>query len=121
MSFTDDAGNPESVTSGGTVAVAPRLQPPPAPQNLSATVNADGTVTLAWDAPDDASVTGYQILRRRPSKGEGTLLVYEQDTGSTATTFTNRNVEAGIRHVYRVKAINAAGVGEWSNFVRAEQ
>ena len=120
VSFTDDAGNPESVTSGGTAAVAPRLQPPPAPEDLSATVNADGTVTLAWDAPDDASVTGYQILRRRPTEGETSLLVYEQDTGSTATTFTDRNVEAGIPHVYRVKAINAAGTGEWSNFVRVE-
>ncbi len=120
VSFTDDAGNAESVTSGGTAAVAPRLQPPPAPEDLSATVNADGTVTLAWDAPDDASVTGYQVLRRRPTEGETTLLVYEQDTGSTATAFTDRNVEAGILHVYRVKAINAAGIGEWSNFVRVE-
>ena len=28
------------------------------------------------------------------------------------------NVTAGIRHVYRVKAINAAGVGPQSNYVR---
>ena len=65
-------------------------------------------------------MTGYQILRRRPTEGETSLLVYEQDTGSTATSFTDQNVEAGISHVYRVKAINAAGTGEWSNFVRVE-
>ena len=28
------------------------------------------------------------------------------------------NVTAGIRYVYRVKAINAAGVVPWSNYVR---
>ncbi len=39
-------------------------QPPPSPTNLTATVNADGSITLTWDAPDDDPVTGYQILRR---------------------------------------------------------
>ena len=37
--------------------------PPPAPTNLTATVNDDGSVTLSWEAPDDDSITGYQILR----------------------------------------------------------
>ena len=31
--------------------------------------------------------------------GEDTLLVYEDDTGSTATTFTDPDVTAGVRHV----------------------
>ena len=46
------------------------------------------------DAPGDASVTGYRILRRRPSQGEDTLLVYVADTGSTATTFVDTSVTA---------------------------
>ena len=94
--------------------------PPPAPQNLTATINGDGSVTLTWDAPDDDSVTGYQILRRRPPLGENTLLVYVEDTGSTATTFTDTEVTAGVHHVYRVKAINSAGLSRWSNFARAD-
>ena len=32
---------------------------PAAPQNLSATGNEDGSITLTWDAPDDDSVAGY--------------------------------------------------------------
>ena len=42
-----------------------------APSNLTAEL-ADGQVTLNWDAPaqDAASVTGYEILRRRPKQGE---------------------------------------------------
>ena len=92
---------------------------PPAPTNLSAVVNGDGSITLTWDAPDDDTVTGYQILRRRPPAGETTLLVYVENTGNTLTAFTDTDVTSGIRHVYRVKAINAFGLGERSNFTRA--
>ena len=92
-------------------------EPPPAPRNLTATVNDDGSVTLTWEAPDDDSVSGYLILRRRPNEGEKTLLVYVGNTGSTATTFTDTDVTAGTQHVYRVKAINGAGAGARSNYV----
>ena len=91
--------------------------PPPAPTNLTAAVNADGHIVLSWTAPNDDSVTGYQVLRRRPGEGESALLVYVADTESTATTFTDTGVTAGVKHVYRVKAINAAGLSDWSNYV----
>ena len=93
---------------------------PPAPQNLTAVVNQDGSVTLVWDAPDDDSVTGYRVLRRRPTMDEDTLLVHVEDTGSTATTYTDGEVTGGVRHVYRVKAINPAGLSERSNHVNVD-
>ena len=119
VTFTDDGGNEETLTSAATAAVEPTPAPPPAPTNLTAVVNEDGWVTLTWDAPDDDSVTGYQILRRRPYEGEKTLLVYVENTGSTATTYTDTNVTSGVRYVYRVKVINAAGLSQWSNYARA--
>ena len=67
--------------------------------------------------PNDGSVTGYRILRRRPPMGETTPLIYVADTHSTETTFTDTGVTAGIKHVYRVKAINTAGLSRWSNYV----
>ena len=91
--------------------------PPAKPTGLTATVNADGHILLSWTAPNDDSITGYQILRRRPGEGESALLVYVADTRSTATTFTDTGVTAGVKHVYRVKAINAAGLSGWSNYV----
>ena len=120
VSFTDDAGNKETLTSTATAAVAAGTpaDPPGNPRNLTGAANSDGTVTLSWDAPDDDSVTGYQILRRRPSEGEKTLLVHVNDTGSTTTEYTDSDVTPDVRHVYRVKAINAAGLSSWSNFVR---
>ncbi len=94
--------------------------PPPAPSNLQGTANGDGSITLTWDAPDDDSVTGYQILRRRPKEGELTLEVYVSDTGSAATTYTDTGAPAGTLYAYRVKAINEAGAGEQSDYVDVE-
>ena len=92
-------------------------EPPPAPPNLTGVANSDGSITLSWDAPDDDTITGYQILRRRPSLGEDELLIYVADTGSTATSYTDTEATPEVRHAYRVKAINSAGVGNRSNYV----
>ena len=43
--------------------------------------------------------------------------MYVENTGSTATVYTDADVTAGTQHVYRVKAINKAGVGNQSNYV----
>ena len=120
VTFTDDAENETTLTSAATgeVASGGPTEPPGQPPKLKGVANADGTVTLSWEAPDDDSVTGYQILRRRPTEGENTLLVYVEDTGSAATTYTDANVSAGVKHVYRVKAINAAGLSKRSNVVK---
>ena len=87
---------------------------PPAPQNLSAAAT-HNSVSLSWDAPADPTVTGYRILRRRPDHGEVNLLVHVSNTGSTLTTYTDTAVTASTRYVYRVEAINAKGVGPYSN------
>ena len=104
-----------------TITVTDVVDTPPAkPTNLTATVNTAGSITLSWDDPGDDSITGYQILRRRPSEGETSLLVYVENTGSSSTTYTDTSVTDGVRHVYRIKAINAIGMSEISNFVRVD-
>ena len=120
VTFTDDVDNEETLTSTATdeVAAGAPTDPPAAPRNLRGAANADGTVSLSWDAPNDDTVTGYQILRRRPTEGENTLLVHVNDTGSTATKYTDHDVTPDVRHTYRVKAINAVGLGKQSKFVR---
>ena len=67
VSFTDDAGNNEALTSAatGAVSAAEPTEPPARPTGLSATASHD-SVTLTWDDPGDDSITGYVILRRIP-------------------------------------------------------
>ena len=119
VSFTDDAGNEETLTSSETseVAAAAPTEPPGIPRNLTGTANADGTVTLRWNDPNDDSVTGYQIMRRSPTQGEKKLLVYVNDTGSAATEYTDTNVVPNELYAYRVKAINAVGLSIRSEFI----
>ena len=93
-----------------------------APSNLTAAI-ADGGVILNWSSPvqDAASVTGYQILRRRPREGEGTMLVLVEDTGSTATTHVDATAnEPGVRYAYRVKALRGGAKSSRSNVARID-
>ena len=119
VSFTDDAENDESLTSTATAAVT-ALQRPGKPQGLTGTVAHD-VVSLTWDDPDDASITGYQILRRdRAVHGPGQFDVHVDDTGSTATSYVDRDVAAETRYVYRIKARNAAGLSARSDYFNAD-
>ena len=93
-----------------------------APSNLTAAIADDGVI-LNWSSPvqDSASVTGYEILRRRPKEGEGTLLVLAADTGSTATTHVDPTAnEPGGRYVYRVKALRGGVKSSRSNVARVD-
>ena len=119
VSFLDDAGYGQSMTSPDTMAVttAEAAAKVGFAHSLRYAANADGSVSLYWNAPDDEA-TGYRILRRRSSMGEPKLLVYVADTGSTATTYTDTEVTAGVPHNYRVQAISYSGLGERSDYIK---
>ncbi len=96
VSFTDDAGHEETLTSESIVV-------PVRPHGLTAAVS-DGAVVLTWNPPVGFSyLYDYQILRNRPELGEAEPLVYV-NTGTAETTYTDTDVEPGVLYVYRVKA-----------------
>ena len=118
VSFTDDAGNNEALTSAatGAVSAAEPTEPPARPTGLSATASHD-SVTLTWDDPGDDSITGYVILRRvRVNNTGGDFSELVADTGTAATTYTDDTVAAGTTYTYRIKAINGAGTSERSRW-----
>ena len=85
VSFTDDAGNEESLTS-------PPIDPS-RPYGLTATVSGSAVV-LNWNPPVGFQyLYKYQILRNRPELGETEPIVYV-DTGTAETTNTDTDVEA---------------------------
>ena len=97
VSFTDDAGNEESLTSAPVALDRP--------YGLTAAVS-DGAVVLTWKPPVGQSyMFDYQILRNRPELGEAEPLVYVTYTETEETTYTDTDVEPGVLYVYRVKAV----------------
>ena len=112
VTFDDDDGFTESLTSAETMVVGPRITVPDAPSNLLAD-GTDEAVTLAWDPPEDdggAAITDYQyrINGRNPWIS----------IGSTDTTHTVTGLVNGTKYVLEVRAVNRIGKGFSSN--RAE-
>ena len=122
VSFTDDAGNEESLTSAATAAVeaaphAPQeaqgaagddaAEPTDRPHGLTAEASG-GTVVLTWKAPEGYR-SDYRILRNRPELGEAEPLVYVAYTDTTDVTYTDTDVEPGVLYVYSVTALDFLG------------
>ena len=97
VSFTDYAGNEESLTSAPV--------DPDRPYGLTVAV-LDDVVGLTWKPPvGQPYMFDYQILRNRPELGEAEPLVHVEYTETDETTYTDTDVESGVLYVYRVKAV----------------
>ena len=123
ISFTDDAGHAETLTSKATDAVAAAAEPaePPAPPTGLASQVSHDAVSLSWDDPGGDTITGYVILRRdRAIHEPGTFVTVTADTGSADTGYTDATVEPEKQYNYKIQAINEHGeVSERSDWVRA--
>ena len=86
------------------------------PNMTGAAVSPESKVYLFWSEPSNDSITGYQILRGPKADS---LVVIEDDTGSSATSYTDTAPPAGQTHTYGVKARNATGLSELSNTTTA--
>lgn len=89
-------------TSRPTVTSNPEL--PPAPTNLLAARNTDGTVTLTWARGTGGTVSGYRIYRATGATGQFVVL-----TTKNATSHTDTTAKADVDYRYAVEAYNAAG------------
>ena len=93
-----------------------------APSGLEVSL-VENRVTLTWDAPasDAASVTGYEILRRRPNDGEAALTTLVADTGNADTGYTDDSAnEPGVSYTYRVRALRDGEQSKVSNYDRID-
>ena len=94
----------------GASARAQEGSAPDAPTGLTVASVSHDSVELDWDDSGDSSITHYQVFRRdRAVHDAGEFVTIEEDTGSTATEYTDATVEADEEYVYRVKAVNTYG------------
>ena len=94
-----------------------KLPLPAAPFIGAIAVSPDGEVLISWfNLDEDDSITGYQILRGPKADS---LVIIEDDTGSSSTSYTDETPPAGQTHTYAVKARNSAGLSDLSNTLTA--
>ena len=97
-----------SAGASAASAASPSVTPatvPGAPTGLSATVS-DRRVDLMWTAP--ASDGGQPITDYEYEQGGSGAWI---STGSTATSYTIRNLTNGQPYRFRVRAVNSVGAG----------
>ena len=106
----DDA-NGGTATATVNVTVTDVLDTPPDSLLFIAYARTHESVSLTWGKPEDASITGYRVLRRqKDADPPQQLSVLVENTGSTATEYTDRTVTADTAYQYQVRSINAFGV-----------
>ena len=81
----------------------PTPTPPARPTGLTATAG-DGSVTLSWDDPADATITGYEYRTRWTGVAWGAWQSIPSGTSYTVDSLTN-----GTEYRFKVRAVNAVG------------
>ena len=72
----------------------------------------NGSLTVDWEAPSGAAVTGYKVQHKRTSASwPGT----ERSVSSSTTQTNITGLINGTAYHVRVQACNAAGCGDWSS------
>ena len=82
--------------------------PPAAPSNLSAT-RGGGQITLDWDDPDDASITGYEY-RMKEGTSDWSNWTAIPNSNATTVEYVKTGLTNGTAYTSEVRAVNS-GVG----------
>ena len=118
LALSSDGDGPQSSAISATTPAAPRpAEPPPAePTGLTAAGVDHDRLTLTWDDPQDANITGYRVLR---GPDAGSLSTIEADTGSASTEYTDATVAPETTYFYAVLALSLDGDGPQSSAISA--
>ena len=124
-----NAGYVIGASDSATVTVSDDDDPAPVvtvtvpgpPTDLVVAADGQTAIDLSWTAPTDTgggAITAYRI--EWSVFGDGNWAVLVEDTGSTATSYSDRGLPAGTLRHYRVSALNSAGIGPPSSVSGAE-
>ena len=119
VSFTDDRGNAESLTSIATAAVLATV--PTAPLGLTVTTGDQvQELDASWQAPSSnggSTVTGYRVQWKEAADSWDTATDVSEAT-VTGTTHTITGLTGGVEYAVRVMATNDEGDGPASTEAR---
>lgn len=89
---------------------------PHAPRNLTVTRMTNKTADLIWNEPliSTGPIITYRVHWQNSSS------TGEEETRSTATFYTIRNLTPNVNYTFKVMALTEAGPGEWSVRVTGE-
>ena len=93
-----------------------KAHPPAAPTGLTASQVAHDSLTLTWNDPQEAGITGYRVLRGTDA---GSLSTIEADTESAGAEYTDSTVAAETTYFYAVMALSADGDSTQSGTISA--
>ncbi len=85
---------------------------PDAPTNFTAT-GRNARVRLAWDDPNDLSITRYEYRRARGGGGFGSAIGIS-GSNATTTSYMVSGLANGVRYRFQIRAVNYYGAGDWS-------
>ena len=88
-----------------------RPVPAPArPRNFTATAG-DGRVVLAWTNPRDRNIVRWEYRQKTGADAYGVWIPIP-DSSADTTTYTVENLDNGVVHVFRARAVNAIDNGK---------
>ena len=113
VTFTDDAGNEESLTSFGVIAAPalPEAQVPDAPGRPDVSPQVSGSLAVYWTGPASdggSAVTGYRVQWKEAADSWDTAADVSEAT-TTETSHTITGLTDGTEYSVRVLAINEVG------------
>ena len=109
VTFTDDGGHEETLTSDATTELIATV--PGAPGNLSVSVNDTDKLDVSWDAPESnggSAVTGYRVEWKAAANSWDTPADVSETT-VTGTSHTVTGLTDGVEYTFRVFAVNTVG------------
>ena len=117
VTFTDDVGTEETLTSVATEAVAARAPDAPGGLTVAAAAGRAGELDVSWTAPASdggSEVTGYKVQWKSGAEsydGSDTSTRQALVSDPAVLTHTITGLTVGTAYTVRVLAVNAAGDG----------
>ena len=111
VSFTDDAGNEETLTSAATAAVAATV--PGTPRSLQVQTEGTGELAVNWQPPESnggSEVTGYRVEWKLAAGSWNTPAEVSSAT-ATGTSHTITSLSLDTEYAVRVRAVSGVGDG----------